>query len=78
MMDKTKTETLAPSGHDHIVAAAKYARAKHINADGSPLTEAQNAAILHAQVKAIIDGKFDPPATSEEKPEPEPEHKDGP
>lgn len=55
---------------NHVVEAGKWARAKFSNADGSPLTEAQNAAILHAQVKAIIDGKFDAPAEQEATNEP--------
>lgn len=57
MEDETKPE----GEFDHIVAAGKHARAKHHNSDGSPLTEAQKAAILSAEVKAIIDGKFDAP-----------------
>jgi hypothetical protein len=57
---------------DHIVAAGHHARALHVNADGSPLTEHQHAAILHAMVKAIIDGKFEPPVPPEPAPVQEP------
>jgi hypothetical protein len=39
---------------DRVVAARKAAEAEHCNPDGSPRTEAQHAAILIAQVQAII------------------------
>jgi hypothetical protein len=61
MTSETDPAAPAKGEFDHVIAAAKHARAKHSNADGSPLTEAQHAAILHAQVKAIIDGFFEPP-----------------
>lgn len=64
MTDETKGE------HDHIVEAGKWARGLHANPDGSPLTELQHAAIFAAQVRAVIDGKFEPPE-AEATPEPE-------
>jgi hypothetical protein len=40
---------------DKVVEVTKAATP--VNADGSPLTEAQNAAILIAQVQAIIEAE---------------------
>ena len=50
-----------------VIAARHAAEKLHANADGSPRTEAQHAAILLAQVEAILAARSLPPA-----PPPEP------
>ena len=42
---------------DNVLAARKAAEAENCNADGSPRTEAQDVAILIAQVQAILAGE---------------------
>lgn len=50
---------------ERVIAARKAAEAEHVNADGSPLTEAHLAAILIAQVHAIVSPAPEKPAEPE-------------